>query len=189
VNATQKNTLLTSGYMSWGPNQNTLIQNGGFLLITNIGSTAYAPGQTFQLVQNNFGGAPFDVGLNTTNSLSNIIPPNPGVGMAWDLTQLIHGGLVSIKPIAVDPTNIVASITTGITISTNVPPVTNNVVITELSWPQEYIGWKLQTLVNTPTNGIENTNWQNVAVAQFTNDIVFTNSQTPGSVFYRMVAP
>jgi hypothetical protein len=43
--------------------------------------------------------------------------------------------------------------------------------------------------VNGPTNGIENTNWQYIAVAQFTNDITFTNAQVPGSVFYRMVSP
>jgi hypothetical protein len=63
------------------------------------------------------------------------------------------------------------------------------VVVTTLHWPSEYIGWKLQTLVNTPTNGIENTNWQYIAAAQFTNDLFLTNAQIPGSVFYRMVAP
>ncbi len=189
LNAPQKNTLITSGYMSWGPNQNSLVQNGGTLAITNIGTTAFGPGQTLTLVANNFGGAPFDVGLNTTNSLSNILPSAPAPGLVWDLSQLIHGGVVSIRSIPTVGTNVTFNITTGITISTNVPPITNSVVIAELSWPQEYIGWKLQTLVNTPTNGIENTNWQNVAVAQFTNDIVFTNALTPGNVFYRMVAP
>jgi hypothetical protein len=189
VNAPQKNTLLTSGYISWGPNQNVLIQNGGFLVISNIGTTAFAPAQTFQLVQNNFGGNPFDAGLNTTNSLSNIIPDVPAPGLTWDLSQLIHGGLISIKSIPTVATNLTASITTGITISTNVPPITNNVVITLLSWPQEYTGWKLQELVNGPTNGLENTNWQYVAAAQFTNSMAFTNAQTPGSVFFRMVSP
>ena len=189
VNATQKSTLITSGYISWGPNQNTLVQNGGFLLITNVGTTPFAPGQTFTLAANNFGGAPFDVGLNTTNSLSNIIPSTPALGQAWDLSQLIHGGVLSIKTIATVATNITFGVTTGITISTNVPPITNNVVVAHLTWPPEYTGWKLQTLVNGPTNGIENTNWQYIAVAQFTNDITFTNSQTPGNVFYRMVSP
>ncbi len=189
VNASQKSTLVTSGYISWGQNQNTLIQNGGFLVISNVGTTAFAPGQTFSLVQNNFGGAPFDAGLNTTNSLSNIIPTTPAPGLAWDLSQLIHGGLLGIKGIPTTGTNITFSATPGITVSTNVPPITNSVLITELKWPSEYIGWKLQTLVNTPTNGIENTNWQYIAIAQFTNDIVFTNALTPGNVFYRMVAP
>jgi hypothetical protein len=189
VNATQKSTLVTSGYISWGPNQNTLIQNGGYLVLMNVGSTAYAPGQSFQLVQNNFGGAPFDAGLNTTNSLSNIIPPTPGSGMAWELSQLIHGGLISIKSIPTVGTNISFAVTPSITVSTNVPPITNNVLLTHLSWPPEYTGWKLQTLVNGPTNGIESTNWQYVAIAQFTNDITFTNSLTPGNVFYRMISP
>ena len=189
VNASQKSTLVTCAFIAWGPSQSVFIQNGGYLAIQNVGTTAFAPGQTFTLVGNNFGGAPFDSGLNTTNSLPNMLPPNPGFGMAWDLSQTIHGGVVSIKSIPTTPTNILFNISTGTTVSTNVPPVTNSVVTAELSWPQEYIGWKLQTLVNGPTNGIENTNWQYVAAAQFTNDVFFTNNLTPGSVFYRMVAP
>lgn len=188
LNASPANTMVTCGFIAWGPSQSTLIQNGGFLFITNVGVPPLAPGQSFQLVGNNFGGPPFDSGLNTTNSLSNIIPSVPAPGEFWDLSQLIHGGLVAIKTIPTTGTNMNFSITTGITISTNVPPVTNNVVITELSWPQEYVGWKLQTL-SSPTNGVESTNWQDIATAQFTNDIILTNALTPGNVFYRMKAP
>jgi hypothetical protein len=189
VNAAQKSTLVTSAYITWGPNQMSLIQNGGYLALMNVGSTPFAPGQSFKLAANNFGGAPFDAGLNTTNSLPNILPSNPGFGMLWDLSQVIHGGVVSIRSTPTTATNIVFHIAQGITISTNVPPITNAAVIAELSWPEEYVGWKLQTIVNTPTNGVENTNWQYVATAQFTNDLFFTNTQAPGSVFYRMVAP
>lgn len=190
MGSSPSNTMVTSAFIAWGPSQSFLSQNGGTLLLTNVGAIPFAPGQTFRLVGNNFGGgAPFDSGLNTTNSLSVISPSHPALGEAWDLSQLIHGGLVGIITIPTTGTNVSFNAFTTITISTNVPPITNNVVVTELSWPTEYIGWKLQQEQNPPEVGINTSNWVDVAAAQFTNDIFFTNAQAAGSVFYRMVAP
>lgn len=188
LSASPSSTLLQSGYMSFGPNQNTLQQNGGTIKLVQIGGPAYAAGQSLTLVQNNFGGAPFDVGLNTTNSLSVMDPSVPATGLAWDLSQLIHGGIIGIKTIPTVPTNLVFSSSFAQTISTNVPPVTNNYIVMELSWPADYTGWKLQQQQNPLEVGLS-TNWTEIAAAQFTNDIILSNSITAGAVFYRMVAP
>ncbi len=189
VGGSPANTLLTSGYMSFGPNQNTLIQNGGTIKLVQIGGPAYAVGQSYTLVQNNFGGAPFNVGLNTTNSLSVIDPSVPSSGLAWDLSQLIGGGVIGIKTIATTATNIVFNTALTQTISTNVPPITNNVIVVGLSWPTDYTGWILQQQQNTLDVGLS-TNWTSLAVSQFTNNMVLTNAVTTNTaVFYRMVSP
>jgi hypothetical protein len=188
MNSSPSNTLVTCAYIAFGPSQGTLVQNGGTLLITNIGIPAFASGQSFQLVGNNFGGAPFDSGLNTTNSLSIILPSVPAIGLAWDLSQLIHGGIVAIKTIPTAGTNLVFNVTSTYTVSTNVPPITNSVIVTELSWPANYIGWKLQQQQTTLDVGLS-TNWTQIVAAQFTNDIFLTNAITPGAIFYRMISP
>ncbi len=189
VGGSPANTLLTCGYMSFGPNQSTLIQNGGTILMTNIGSTPFGVGQSFKLVGNNFGGTLFNSGLNTTNSLSVINPSVPSSGLAWDLSQLIGGGVIGIKTIATTGTNLVFNTALTQTISTNVPPVTNNVIVVGLSWPTDHTGWTLQQQQNTLDVGLS-TNWTSLTVSQFTNNMVLTNAVTTNTaVFYRMVSP
>jgi len=190
LSASPSSTILRSGFMTFGPNQNTLIQNGGILKLVQIGGPAYSAGNSLPLIQNNFGGVPFKIvpSLNTTNSLSVIDPATPASGLAWDLSQLIDGGVISIKTIPTTGTNIVFNSSFTQTISTNVPPVTNNWIVLNLSWPEEYIGWQLQQQQNTLDIGLS-TNWTQIAAAQFTNNIVLTNSITPGAVFYRMISP
>ena len=192
VGGTPANTVLTSGFISFGPNQSALVQNGGTILLKQVGGPAYAVGQNYTLVQNNFGGAPFNVGLNTTNSLSVIDPSVPSAGLAWDFGQLISGGVLGIKAIPTTPTNVVFGASLTQTISTNIPPVTNNVIVTSLSWPAEYIGWKLEQQQTTLAKGLSTaaTNWTTIDSSLFTNAMVFTNAVTSNSaVFYRMVAP
>lgn len=188
LSASPSSTILQSGYMSFGPNQNTLQQNGGILKLVQNGGPAYSVGNTLALVQNNFGGTPFNVGLNTTNSLSVIDPSAPASGLAWDLSQLIYGGMISVKTTPTTGTNIVFNSSFTQTISTNVPPITNNYIVLNLSWPADYIGWKLQQQQNDLTVGLS-TNWTDIAAAQFTNNVVFSNSIAAGAVFYRMVSP
>ncbi len=157
--------------------------------MTNIGSTPFGVGQSFKLVGNNFGGTLFNSGLNTTNSLSVINPSVPSSGLAWDLSQLIGGGVIGIKTIATTGTNLVFNTALTQTISTNVPPVTNNVIVVGLSWPTDHTGWTLQQQQNTLDVGLS-TNWTSLTVSQFTNNLVLTNAVTTNTaVFYRMVSP
>ena len=183
-------TVIEANRIVLGPSQNTLVQNGGILLISNVGVTPFSNGQTLQLFLNSSGGTPlFDAGLNTTNALSVISPGAPAAsGLAWDLSQEIHGGSIGIKTTPTVGTNIVFNVSFTQTISTNIPPVTNNFIVNELSWPAAYIGWKLQTQQNPLSVGLTN-NWTTIAPSLFVNDIIISNTISGGTaVFYRMVS-
>jgi hypothetical protein len=122
-----------------------------------------------------------NAGLNTTNSYPIIVPPTPGPGLIWDLSQLYPNGNIGV----------IAAGSIQITVTNNVTfiPGTNQVVM-ELSWPADFIGsgWLQQQIV-TLTNGL-GTNWSNLGSSDYVNDIFLTNTITPDSAtFYRFVRP
>jgi hypothetical protein len=183
-----QNTVLRSVIMSFGPNQSSVAFNGGTIQMENVGSTPFAAGQTFPLVQYDYDtGYIVNAGLNSTNSYPVMSPASPGPGLAWDLSTAPFDGVVRIKSIATTPTNLMytASTQTQITSSS-----TNSIIVNEFKWPSDYTGWRLLQLQTTLTNGLSATNWVEIGNARFTNDIVLTNTVTTNSaVFYRMVYP
>lgn len=177
--ATSQNCTKVLSYLDLlGPSQATVQTNGGTIVITNVGSTAFAVGQTFKIL----GMYPSDgvfspslFSLNTTNSYPVISPARPGPGMAWDLSQVIFNGTIGIV------TNTMPDNPTNLTFS-----VSGNVVT--LSWPVEYTGWLLQMQTNSLSTGL-GTNWTLVAGSAATNQMYFTNDPAIPAVFFRMAHP
>lgn len=109
-----------------------------------------------------------------SGSFTDIIP-GPGFGLAWDTTTLATDGTLRITTSTVPATG------TNITVT-----VTGSQM--ELSWPTNYIGWRLQAQTNSLTVGI-NTNWVDVAGSTTTNDVFMPINRANGAVFYRMIYP
>jgi hypothetical protein len=57
-----------------------------------------------------------------------------------------------------------------------------------LSWPQDHVGWRLQSQTNSLVTGI-GTNWSDVAGSSFTNQIYLPIDPANGSVFLRLAHP
>ena len=191
------NTVLDSAFLGLGPNQNTKAFNGGTIVISNTTLTPFAAGQSFTLFGVYPGGGTLlDAGTNTANSYPIIVPETPGPGLAWDLSGLLPadggghgsgiGGVIGVRGVATTPTNVHVSSTFTTVVGTN--NIATNIIVSELSWPTNYIGWKLQQQIN-PVNICLSTNWTVLVDATFTNDIVLTNLLTTNCIFYRMVAP
>jgi hypothetical protein len=75
--------------------------------------------------------------------------------------------------VATNPTNITAIV------------VGNNF---DLSWPADYIGWRLEAQTNSINVGVF-TNWSNVLGSETTNHMIFPINPANGSVFFRLVYP
>ena len=182
-------TKLESAHMSFGPNQSLPKQfNGGTILVTNIGPTPLGASQTFQMfVNSTTHGAPiFDAGLNTTNSYPVMAPLAPGLGMAWDLSNLMPNGYVGIIGVATNRVSFTYSFTSGLNTTTN---STNAVIISQFQWPTDHIGWRLESQSNPLNIGISN-NWATVFDSVWTNSLVITNNLvTNSATFYRMTLP
>jgi hypothetical protein len=179
----QANTLLLSQNQGFGPSQPNKSFNGATIVIDNIGPTPFAAGQTFQLFGNYYtGGSIFGAGLNTTNSYPVISPAKPGPGLVWDLSQLIPGGIVGVTTPA------------QISLANNTIVGTSNIV-SEFTWPANYLGGWLQQMNTTLTNGLTATNWVTVAGSSSINDIFVTNNiiadpnAVGSAIFFRFVYP
>ena len=191
------NTELRAAFTDFGGSQGSLTFNGGTLLITNVGSTPFAPGDSFKLFSRLNGGDINPTGA-ATNTYPIIVPSIPGNGMAWDLSALRPSGIIRIIPVATTPTNLSYSytyyagfiVTNVTTTSTNM--TTNNVFLTQWQWPSDYIGWKLQSQQNPLTIGISN-NWKTLPPSVWTNSILTTNIVTKdadkATTFYRLASP
>lgn len=204
-------TLFQSGYQDYGASQGSVVQNGSTIVITNVGLTSFAAGQSFRLFENSVDSdhpSPSPTGT-ATNSFPLISPVQPGPGLAWDLRYLWGAkadgswGYIGIISVPTNPTNVAISImpsnsfvtiasyttnTTTLVVTTNY--ATNNVVFANLNWPQDHTGWRLESQLNNPlTIGLSN-NWADVFISRFTNVISFTNSLSSNSCsFYRMISP
>jgi hypothetical protein len=177
-------TIVQSEVMGFGPNGTAKQINGGTIVISNTTATAFTVGQSFRIFRNSFnGGNVLNAGLNTTNSYPIMVPAAPGPGLAWDLSALIvpnisgNNGLIGISTVNTTPTNLTATFT-----------LTGSNIVTELSWPSDYLGWKLQQQQNSIGVGIS-TNWTTVFDSLFNTDVFITNNLNVDTAFYRMVFP
>ena len=178
----QPNTKILSFSQVFGPSGAAKAISGCTLLISNVGPTAFSAGNTLKLFGNYINDTVIgNAGLNTTNSYPFIQPTTPGPGLAWDMTQLYASGTIGVINLS----------SVQITLTNNVTFISGtNQMVSELSWPPDFIGtgW-LQQQNSTLTNGL-GTNWSNVGASDYVSDIFLTNTITPGSsVFFRFVRP
>jgi hypothetical protein len=85
---------------------------------------------------------------------------------------------------------IIAAGSVQITLTNNIAVVGGTNIVTQLSWPDNYVGsgW-VQQQITALTNGL-GTNWSNVGASDYVNNITLTNVVTGDSaVFYRFVRP
>lgn len=135
----------------------------GTLNVTNLSGTL-AVNDSFKL---------FDAAIYH-GAFATIVPATPGVGLAWDTSELASSGTLKIAPgsaVNPNPTNLLYTVSGG-TLS--------------LEWPADHTGWHLQMQVNAPRVGL-GTNWVEVPAATATNKMTFPLNATNGSVFFRLV--
>lgn len=173
----QTNSKVLCNVAFLGGSQSTVATNGGTIVITNIGVTSFAVGQSFKIFGTLADGSfnPSIFPLNTTNSYPIISPLYPAVGLTWDLSQAIYDGTISI-------------------VASTLPQTPTNIVVTTsgnamtLSWPQDYTGWRLLAQTNNLNVGLS-TNWAIVSGSTSTNSVTITNDPANPSVFYKLSYP
>jgi hypothetical protein len=194
---TPTSTLLLANNQRFGPNHGNKAFDGCTLLITNIGATQFAAGQSIHLFEYYQGGGNFlttTPATSTTNTYPVILPPTPGPGLLWDLSDLYFAGNVKIIS-ANDPAYQFTLTNSAVTSPSN--------IVTTLSWPVDKMGGWVQQLNATLTNGLTATNWislngnynTNVNNMSGTNVWVITNTlvadpnQSGSATFFRFVYP
>jgi autotransporter-associated beta strand protein len=138
---------------------------GGTLKVDLTASPAVTTSDSFAL---------FSASGGLSGAFIEVIPA-PGFGLAWDTSTLSADGTLRVKTSSVPSTG--TNITAG---------VTGNQL--SLSWPANYIGWRLQAQTNGPGAGLS-TNWVYVTDSSVTNQVFFPLNTTLGSAFYRLVYP
>ena len=131
------------------------------LTVNNLGPEA---GATFQLFSKPVTG--FTIGVNFT------LPPTTGTN-SWVNNLAVDGSVTLLAPPLV-------TVNTNVTSLTNVFDGSN----LTLSWPQDHIGWRLQTQTNLLSGS-----WADVAGGNQTNLVVIPVTRTNASVFYRLIYP
>lgn len=142
------------------------ITYGGTLKLNVAASPALTPSDTFPI---------FTAGLGYSGAFAEIVP-GPGFGLAWDASTLATDGVLRIATSTVP--------TTG----TNVTVAVVGEGLLEVSWPENYLGWRLQAQTNSVHVGLS-TNWVDVPGSGATNRVFGPVNPANGSVFYRMVYP
>jgi hypothetical protein len=160
------------------------------IVMTNINGS-FAVGQAFQIFTNSFGD-PFipiggDPGWNTNNILFDIRPVSPGLGMAWETSDLRTNGIIRITAVNTTPPVLDSGLLTVFTTNLVTTNISTNVVF-KLDWPDENTGWRLEQQANSLSVGL-NTNWTTVPFSQLSNEFSFPFVITNPAVFYRLVHP
>lgn len=142
------------------------ITYGGVLTVTNITSdaTPLATTNTFQL---------FSVTGSKSGNFSTIMG-SPGSGLVYQFTPA--SGVLSIVPVATNPTNITFSIS-GNTLT--------------LSWPADHTGWRLLVQTNNLQHGISTSaaDWGEVPGSASVNRVDIPIDAAKPAEFYRLVYP
>ena len=153
-------------------------RNGTILLDKTAGD--YSAGQSFNLLNPVFGS---NVPDNPTNNIYYLfVPAAPAFGLKWDHTDLVTYGALKTANIT----------TTAVTLGSSTVFDGTNYTFT-LSWPEEYIGWRLE---GQTTNSLQvglSTNWVTIANSFRTNQIIITiptnNPPAISNAYNRLVYP
>jgi hypothetical protein len=174
------NTVLSLNDLSFGASSSQRSQLGCTLMIVNTSLTPFSAGQSFHLFDNvnNPGTVPYSTG-SSTNTYPVIVPPSPGAGLSWDLSQLWQSGNIGI-----------AGANSGPTLTNNFAgDGTGTNIVAQFSWDSSKIGYRLETLVAPLTIGLSATNWAGVSGSWTNTAVTLTNVITTNSVFYRLSFP
>ena len=135
----------------------------GVLVLVNLGSEL-AAGDSFKL----FNAQAY------SGAFAEIIPAAPGNGLSWDTSKLAVDGTLAVKSsLPSTPTTLNASFAGG---------------TLTLSWPADYIGWRLEAQTNAITIGLSS-NWILVPGSTETNQLSFTVDPAQPTVFFRLGYP
>ena len=137
------------------------VNYGGRLVVTNLGG-ALAPGDTFKLFS----------AENYSGSFDSFSLPALTGNLYWTNRLALDGTLAVVAPINPTPTNI-----------TILSTFTNSLV---LSWPEDHIGWILETnaVAVTQTNA-----WHVYPDSHLTNQVIVPVDPAATNVYYRLVLP
>ena len=138
----------------------------GQLILTNLGATPLAAGDTLKL---------FTAGT-CSGAFTNIFPAIPVYGCAWDTANLATSGVLGVAPVVTTPTNLASTVTTT---------GTNDLVF---DWPTDRKGWRLIWTTNG-INGQAVTNWDTWPGSQSTNRLVIPIDPNIPSAIFRLVYP
>lgn len=145
----------------------------GIVEFRNIGSKPFAIGQSFHVVVNNFGLQNFPLNPNLDFTVA---PAAPGSGLAWDTSEFVAKGIISIieGPLLAPDINIGRS-ENGVTIS----------------WPDSHIGWVLQSQTANLTAGISTNNddWTNIDESTTGNSFTIPIDGEKPVEFFRLTSP
>jgi len=138
------------------------VNSGASLNVSNLGSTNFVAGDTFNLF-----GAPVSGSFATLN-----LPSLPNAGLYWTNKLAINGTIAVVSTV---------------TVNTNSPYLTNSASggNLSLSWPADHVGWVLQVQTNSLGAGL-GTNWVDVPGSATTNAVSIPVSSGSGAVFYRL---
>ena len=135
----------------------------GTVSVTNLNLTQpLVAGDSFQLFSKPVGGG---------NALT--IVGLPGAGLGWTNHLAVDGTIAVVATMALNPTNLIYSLNAG---------------TLTLSWPEDHIGWILQSQTNSLNGGLEAT-WYDVAGSSTGNTNVFTVDAAAPTVFFRLRSP
>ena len=139
------------------------ITYGGSLSVTHLGPDALAAGDTFKL----FNGASYG------GAFANITYPSIGSAYFWTNRLAWDGTLAVLPVVSTTPTNLGSTVVES---------------TLQLSWPTNYIGWRLEAQTNSLSVGL-GTNWTTATGSTHTNLMIFPFDLTNGAVFYRLTYP
>ncbi|MDW7980734.1 MAG: autotransporter-associated beta strand repeat-containing protein [Verrucomicrobiales bacterium] len=154
---------------SASPNSARLVANtitgGGVLIVTNIGPTDFAAGDTFTLFNKPVSGF-----SSITWALPALTPP-----LYWTNMLAIDGTirvLSTAPPVPTTPTNITLT----------------RISATQLmvEWPSNYIGWRLET---NAVSVVATNQWFTWVNSTTTNRVIINIDQTKTNVYFRLVYP
>ena len=133
------------------------------------------------LTLNNNGGVPttsesFKIfnAAHYTGAFAAISPATPGANLLWNTNTLTTDGTLRIQAaptVNTTPTNIIAQVTG---------------TVLNLSWPNDHLGWRLQTQTNSASTGL-GTNWVDVPGATNTTTVGIQMDPANAGVFFRMI--
>jgi len=138
------------------------VNSGASLNVSNLGSTNFVAGDTFNLFS-----SPVTGSFTAVN-----LPSLPNPGLYWTNRLAINGTIAVVSTV---------------TVSANSPYLTNSFSggNLSLSWPADHVGWVLQVQTNSLGAGL-GTNWVDVPGSATTNAVFIPGSLGNGAVFYRL---
>lgn len=144
----------------------TSVNYGGTLIVTNVGATALAAGDSFQL---------FAAGVYNSSFATVILPPLES-GLMWENRLAVDGTIVVQPSVSTVPSNLGWSVS-GSSLT--------------LSWPADQIGWRLLEQTNHLAAGVSSdpNDWGVVAGSSTTNQVNLPLDVAKPAGFYRLTYP